>query len=413
VFVEEFATLFDSSVRLRLRSDVPIGSCLSGGLDSSSIVATVARLISAGASARDHEQIPRLAFHARFPSEGIDESGYAEMVAAASRVRLIHRTPAGNPLLATMLPVLEAQGEPYGGASINAQYAVMEAAHDEGLKVLLDGQGADELLGGYLQFLGVRSGGLIRAGWPRAAIHELRAQVSRGTVSPAAAMVWAARGVLPGDLLESVRAVSHGRLGIRPGPALRGVAPLERPLDPQGTLLARRLWRAVASDSLPSLLRYEDRNSMAFGVEARVPFLDVRLVELAVRLPDRLRINRGVTKAILRAAMKNRIPEEIRDRRDKLGFIAPQRAWLTEGRSEVVDLLRDGQVVERGWVGSEDVEQLLSAGFSSRRGSDHLWRVLVVEAWLRLHWPAGTHAGTSTWETAQAARFRSTMPSTP
>jgi asparagine synthase (glutamine-hydrolyzing) len=401
--VDEFTDLFDSSVRLRLRSDVPIGTCLSGGLDSSSIVATVADIVSAGASRQNHEQVPRLAFHARFPADGIDESAFAEAVASRSGVRLIHRTPSGDPLLAAILPVLRAQGEPYGGASINAQYAVMSAAHDEGLKVLLDGQGADELLGGYLRYLGVRAAGLLRSGDPLGALSEMRNQVARGTMSPSGAIASAIRGAVPGGTVEAVRASSRGRFGIRPGPSLRGVQPLTTPRTMPGTLLAGCLWQALTTDSLPALLRYEDRNSMAFGVEARVPFLDVRLIEMAVRLPDRLRIDRGVTKAILRLAMKGRIPEEVRDRRDKLGFVAPQRSWLTAARTEVAEVLRGGQIVERGWVGSTEVDRLLVDGFSSRRASEHLWRLLITEAWLRLWWPDRTTAGAPTWEAALAS----------
>lgn len=401
--VEEFGALFDSSVRLRLRSDVPIGSCLSGGLDSSSIVMTVARLVAAGTSIGSREQAPRLAFHARFPAEGIDESAFAEAVAEAAGVRLVHRTPAGTPLLAAIRPVLAAQGEPYGGASINAQYAVMAAARDEGLKVLLDGQGADELLGGYLQFLGVRVGGLLRTGHVGGALGEMRDQVARRTLSPASALLFAARGALPGGVLEAVRSSSAGRLGLRPGPGLRGVAPPDPPVDPPGTLLARRLWRAITATSLPALLRYEDRNSMAFGVEARVPFLDYRLVELGVRLPDRLRVNGGVTKAILRAAMKARIPETVRRRRDKLGFVAPQQAWLTAGRAEAADLLRAGEVVARGWVRAADVDRLLVDCATDRRAGEQLWRALIVEAWLRHWWPDPSRPGWRSWVAADPA----------
>jgi asparagine synthase (glutamine-hydrolysing) len=411
--VEEFGALFDSSVRLRLRSDVPIGTCLSGGLDSSSIVATVAHLLASGASSRDHEQVPRLAFHARFPSDGLDESRYAEAVAARNGVRLIHRTPSGHPLLGAILPVLRAQGEPYKGASINAQYAVMAAAHDERLKVLLDGQGADELLGGYLQFLGIRTAGLLLSGDPVGALREMRSQVARGTLSPGGAILFAVRGALPDDALETVRASSRGRLGIQPGPDLRHAPPLHVPADRPGTMLARGLWRSLTAYSLPALLRYEDRNSMAFGVEARVPFLDVRLVEMAVRLPDRLRIDRGVTKAILRSAMEGRIPEAVRGRRDKLGFMAPQRSWLAAARDEVADVLRDGQVVSRGWVEASEVEHVLENGAGDRRSSERLWRMLIVEAWLRLWWPDRTRAGERAWETALAVAGVPPEPPTP
>ena len=402
--VDEFRDALDGSIRMRLRSDVPIGTCLSGGLDSSSIVASVARLVSERAVGSDHEQMPRLGFHARFPDEGIDESAFADLVARQNGVWLIHRTPTGSPLLANVVPVLRAQGEPYGGASVNAQYAVMQAAHENGLKVLLDGQGADELLGGYLHYLGFRVVGLLRSARPHAALQELRSQVRLGTSSAERAVVAVLRASLPPWAADHVRAASRGRLGIGCAPTLRRAPRLVEEHHEPGTLLARRLWQDLLWDGLPALLRYEDRNSMAFGIEARVPFLDVRLVELAVRLPDRLRIDHGTTKAILRRAMADRLPRDVLARRDKLGFVAPQRAWLTAGRAEVGALLRQGQVVERGWVGSVEVDRVLTRGLSGGRATEQLWRLFITEAWLRLMWPdAGGARGRATWEAALAS----------
>ena len=398
--VEEFREAFDASVRLRLRSDVPIGTCLSGGLDSSSIVATVAKL-RADDTQEAHSQMPRLGFHARFPEHGIDESSYAELVARKAGVRLVHTTPVGSPLLRSVLPVLRAQGEPYASASIDAQHAVMAAAHEERIKVLLDGQGADELLGGYDHYLGVRTTGLLFAAHPLDSARELRAQVRRGPLSPRSALWSALHAALPPGTIEAIRSASAGRFGIRcTGPLAGQTARIDVPREP-GTYLASRLWHALSAGGLPTLLRYEDRNSMAFGIEARVPFLDVHLIELAVRLPDRLRIDAGVTKSVLRRAIGHRLPHEVVDRRDKLGFAAPQRAWLTTGHDEVADLVRDGQLARRGWVTPVEVERVLAEGSAGGRRTEHLWRLFITEAWLRMLWPdASSIGGRSTWEDA-------------
>jgi len=400
--VEAFRSGFDSSVRLRLRSDVAIGTCLSGGLDSSSIVATVAHLRAAEAT-EAHAQMPRLGFHARFPGNGIDESGYAELVAEATGIRLTHTTPAGSPLLATVLPVLRAQGEPFASASIGAQHAVMAAAHEAGVKVLLDGQGADELLGGYELYLGARAVGLLLKGHPGDAARELRGSVTRGPLSPSSAISTAIHAALPRRALEAVRGATLGRYGIRcTGPIARETAMETVPAQP-GTYLASRLWYALTTLGLPALLRYEDRNSMAFGIEARVPFLDVRLIEQSVRLPDRLRVDRGVTKAILRRAMRDRVPQPVLARRDKLGFAAPQRDWVRDGRGEIADLLRGGQIVGRGWVHADEVERHLADGLGGGRPTEHVWRLFIAEAWLRMLWPdEGGSAGRSTWDAAAA-----------
>jgi len=159
---------------------------------------------------------------------------------------------------------------------------------------------------------------------------------------------------------------------------------IEEPRCEPGTLLAQRLWLDVASDNLPDLLRYEDRNSMAFGIEARVPFLDHRLVEASLLLPDRLKITgRDQRKVVLREAMRGIVTNEVLGRRDKLNFQPPEKRWLTEAApvwhrlashslAESADLLAPGAMLE--------TIQAFAAG---RIDSSMLWRVLNLEMWLR------------------------------
>lgn len=385
--LEEFRALFEASIRLRLRSDVPIGTCLSGGLDSSSIVAVSANILgeprpAGSVDASEHEQLPHFAFHARFPELGVDESHFAELVAADAGLELIFRSPTLASIFDAIEPVLLAQGEPFGGTSVIAQHAVMEAAHAYGLKVMLDGQGGDELLAGYLSYLGYRTASLVRSGNPRTTIREIRDQVRFGSLDAASAVLSTVRGLMPSSLVEAVRARSGGRHGIRVSDVLNRHGTAAHPHDEPGTALARRQWQDIVSESLPALLRYEDRNSMAFGIEARVPFLDVRVVELAMRLPDRMKVNNGMTKAVLRQAMTGRVPAEVLSRRDKVGFATPQLAWLSQARHEIEERIIDGQIVRRGWVAKAEIVRLLDQLTPTGRTHEQLWRAIVLEAWL-------------------------------
>ena len=385
--VEEFSDLFTSSVRLRLRADVPMGTCLSGGLDSSAVVATTSLLVNApaGADAAANEQIPRFGFHARFPAAGIDESSFAADVAERANLRMVYRSPQMVSLPTTLAELVTAQGEPFAGSSVYAQWSIMQAAREHGLKVLLDGQGGDELVGGYPRYLGYRIGSLLAAGAWVDAVPELRAQVTTRAMDAATALRSAVRALLPAGADRSVRAAAGGRFGIKVSGDLIRAATLANQHDERGTPLARRLWQDQVSESLPALLRYEDRSSMAFGIEARVPFLDVRLLELAARLPDRLKVDGGWTKVALRRAMRDRLPASVIRRRDKMGFATPEMGWLRQSLPDVSQTLRTGQVAERGWVRPDEIERLLALAEPADAGQ--LWRLVTLETWLGLNWP--------------------------
>lgn len=385
--VEEFNELFTSSVRLRLRADVPIGTCLSGGVDSSAVVATTALLVSspAGADSASNEQVPRFGFHARFPEHGIDESSYAAAVAERANLEMVYRSPQMSSLTATVTDLLTAQGEPFAGSSVFAQWSIMQAARERGLKVLLDGQGGDELVGGYPRYFGYRIGSLLAAGAWVDAVPELRAQVATSAMDAATALRSAVRALIPAGADRSLRAATGGRFGVKVSGDLVGAPSLANQHHEPGTPLARRLWQDQVSESLPALLRYEDRNSMAFGIEARVPFLDFRLLELAARLPDRLKVDGGWTKVALRRAMRGRLPDGVLRRRDKMGFATPEMGWLRQSLPDVSRTLRNGQVTERGWVRRDEIERLLALAQPADAGQ--LWRLVTLETWLGLTWP--------------------------
>lgn len=383
----EFKALFLESVRLHMRADVRVGSCLSGGLDSSSIVAAQAL-----SWPRDGERLN--AVSAVFPGTSVDESGFIDAVVGKTGVNLIRVTLDPRAVFADADKIIRAQDEPYGSTSIHAQYHVFRAAREAGVKVMLDGQGADEILGGYhgcfhFHYLRLirefRARELLRTLRERKDWHGLsrREQLApftarlprglRGLLAPPAARIapapdWAGTALMrasaprEGGVLEEAR-------------ALRALPPV-RTLGDYCLALTR-------STNLPMLLRYEDRNSMAHSIEARVPFLDHRLVEFALRLGDRWKIVGGDTKRVLRRAMDGILPDVVRDRRDKLGFATPEEVWFKgplrgEVEAGVERTLRLYPDLLAHDATREHARQMLDG----RRPFDFsLWRIVVLGIW--------------------------------
>lgn len=371
--------LFLNNVRLHLRSDVPVGAALSGGIDSSSIVAAMRHVEGADLALHTFSYVAE--------SSALNEEHWAEM-AARHTGAVIHKTrPIPQELVDDLPRLIEVQEEPFGSTSIYAQMRVFRAARDAGIKVMLDGQGADELMGGYRPHVAAWLASLLRQGRWRAAWRLLR----RAPQAP---------GVLPRMLLER----AAGLLGV--GPCMRFALRLLRSyLFPPGLqagwfeaheVVAKPLWQvhgapllrdhlhqAFADKSLPMLLRYEDRNSMAFGIESRVPFLTPELVSFVFTLPESYLISTdGTSKCILRHAMRGLAPDPILDRRDKIGFATPEHAWLDALRPWVDDVL-NSQAARR--IPALDLPAVQREWRHVRAGQkpfdNRCWRWLNVICW--------------------------------
>ena len=380
--IEEFRETLIDAVRLQLRSDVPIGSCLSGGLDSSSIVCIAAGLRTravptASQIHRERDASPQLAFFAEFREAGINERPFVDAVVAHTGVTLRTTSPDAKSFLASLGSVLTAQDEPFGSLSIIAQFHVMRIAREAGVKVLLDGQGADELLGGYPNYHGMRMAGALRTGRP-AAVANTGLALARRRAPLRSTLGYAVVGSrpLPPPLVRG--RMPAGWLGA----GLSGSAKLDG--ERRGTLLAKKLWRDVTAENLPALLRYEDRNSMAWGIEARVPFLDHRLIELSMRLPDRLKIDaRGRRKIVLRRAMSGIVPELVLRRHDKVAFQAPDSQWLLAAEPTWRRLAKSSIAEDAGYLVSGSIVDALDSFVTGHISPRILWRVLNLELWLR------------------------------
>jgi asparagine synthase (glutamine-hydrolysing) len=374
-----FRELFEDSVKLRLRSDVPVGTCLSGGLDSSAVVCTASPFLS---------EKNQNAFSARFANFAKDESEWIKLAGGKAGLRQHWIEPTAEGLRADFDDLLLHQEQPFSSTSIYAQYKVFERARAEGVPVTLDGQGADEILAGYLYFLPVYHAELLQAGrlgeWWRhtaaaGALHDesawrQRARTAGGFLDHRAMIRMAGR-FMPQYGSKWVSCELRNR-----------AAAIRYENDFKGGRLNRRLAEVFESSGLPALLRYADRNSMAHSVESRMPFLDHRLVSFVFALPADAKITAGETKSILREALYDVIPDRIRKRHDKIGFETPQGRWFKElFEAEIQGMIANSANLAIGeWVVPEKVRHLWEVHRSGRANvSRPLWRVYCLERWMR------------------------------
>ncbi len=357
----------------QLRSDVPVGTCLSGGIDSSAIAVAVGH--------HGHERQKTVT--AFFDDAGFDERPFAEAVVRRTGADSHWVTFTASELTENLPAIVRAQGEPFGSTSICAGWFVMREAKRAGLTVMLDGQGGDELFAGYRAYFGYRLADLLRAGRIGEARAELRAFARVNGPR------WAAVALVNPHVPERARRAARARLRgsatlaapeLRALPSVNGEAGFAFP-----DRLRRQQQLVLTRRGLPELLRYEDRNSMAHSLEARVPLLDHRLVELAFSLPGDELIHRGETKSVLRRALGDLLPPEVRARRDKLGFVTPEKRFLrAELGSLAADVFSSRSFAERGLVDGDSARRRLER---HRRGEldagMELWRALNLELWAR------------------------------
>ena len=362
---------FLDAVRLQLRSDVPVGTCLSGGVDSSSIAVAVAH------HGHDHQKTVT----AYFDEPGYDERPFARAVVDRTGAEAHWVTFGAGDLVNDLPAIVEAQGEPFGSTSICASWYVMREARRAGLTVMLDGQGGDEILAGYRASFGYRLSDLLRAGHVGEATRELRAFASLHGPR------WAAVALATPHVPENVRLAARSRFRGSAMLVADGLRHAAVETNGDGSRfpdrLRRQLQTLLTRRGLPELLRYEDRNSMAHSLEARVPLLDHRLVQLAFSLPGDQLIRRGETKSVLRRALADLLPPSVSSRRDKLGFVTPESRFLRGALGDLAaDVFASRSFHERGFVDPRAASQRLARHRSGDlRAGMELWRALNLELW--------------------------------
>ena len=319
--IEHLRELLFDAIRIRLRSDVTVGSSLSGGLDSSSIVAAID-------AQKGLQQIRQGTFSARFRSETHDEGRFIKRLSRQVETEPHEVWVDADRFTAELSRLQYHQEEPIASSSPYAQWLVMELAQQHDTTVLLDGQGADEVLSGYDQAHGMFWAHWLRQGRLDRFLGEVVSFSRRysGLRAPALFGVYYS---LPEQLRDRLAGYYYRSENLVSEDLRHEFAPAHATSDhPFDDRLRNELVRWQTTTQLPEFLRYADRSSMAFGREVRLPFLDHRLVEYCFALPPDLLLRRAVTKVALREAMRGIVPDTILDRKDKIAYAPPQERWL-------------------------------------------------------------------------------------
>jgi asparagine synthase (glutamine-hydrolysing) len=358
---QQFLSLLRDAVRIHLRSDVAVGTCLSGGIDSSTLAVLINELVRSEAPQSVGAQ--QKTFSVYFDDPRFDERRYIDEVVTATGVDGYRVQPEAGRVWDDLKKLLSVQDEPFGSLSIYAQYCVMRLA-TERVKVVLDGQGADELLAGYLPYAWSYIWGLTGSfHWYTAFREKIGAiRHHHGFIRTAVRQLY----------------VRGGRRKLLKGEIKK--------VDRYAGSLDQVLYRDLTTTNLTALLHYEDRNAMAFSIESRVPYLDVRLVEYIASLPLDQKIRNGMTKHVLRRAIKGLVPEPVRCRTDKMGFVTPDEIWMKEElRPFVLEVFTSSAFHARPYWDADAVTKNYLAFLAGKSAySPEIFRIFCAELWLQM-----------------------------
>lgn len=370
---EEYTELFSDSVKLRLRSDVPVSLSFSGGLDSSAILSLLLKKF------KRNDIHTFSAIYGR-GKEG-DESEYINLY-KDEQVPLHYTYPTGATLLADLEGFVETQYEPVQSTSIYAQYKVMQLIHQQNIKVTLTGQGADEQLGGYHYFFGQYFKELLN----HVKLFTLLKEVSyyfKNHKSFLAFQYFFYYNLNPET--QNRLALNKAKYLNKDFSSLHSVKDYEM-MDLYSAKGLNDSFLNHFEYKLEHLLKWDDINSMRFSVETRVPFLDYRIVERTLALNSRQIIKNGTTKVFLREAMKGILPEPIRQRHSKIGFSTPDNDWFREDKFSVLinEILHSEKFIKRGYINADISDRLYSKHLKNEINiSRDIWKWINLELWFR------------------------------
>jgi len=336
-YADRTRQLVSNAISLRIRSDVPVGSCLSGGLDSSTIVCFINDILKKENIKQIGEK--QKVFTASYDGNSIDESKWAKIVVDNTKTAWNRTFPRSHEFIEDLEDFVYIQDIPFGGTSVYAQYRVMKLARENGIKVLLDGQGGDELFTGYQTYYKVFFIEMLKA----LAMKDIMRELGNLKNSPIKidALFLSVSKLLTSLLAPNMHRLRAFLLRMRRAENNylntdfwnENSKRLQMAKSQPITCLNEMLNLYISGPKLKSLLRYEDRNSMRFSIEARTPFADdIELIEYVSKIPSVYKIHCGWSKYLMRAVTKGILHEEIRLRKDKIGFATPEYNWLNENK---------------------------------------------------------------------------------
>lgn len=381
-YIAETKNNFINAVKLRLRSDVPVGSCLSGGIDSSSIVGVIAHFIAEKEKINIGDQLK--VFTAAFDEPEIDESNFAAEVVARTKAEWHKVTPAPQELITDLEKLVFCQDVPIWSTSTYAQYRTMKLAHDCGIKVVLDGQGGDELFAGYFPYYipfwnelreknqRMRARDEMRAFGPDVRAYRKREFLKQRFVPslPVGQQLLIQKQYFPDLAYVDPELLSLYR---------KNFVKKELPSSLNETLRGEFI-----NTRLKGYLKCEDRCSMWHSVESRTPFSDDHLlIESAFRIPGMMKIRNGFTKYILREAVHQFVPEKILARKDKMGYNTPNNKWITKLKDEFRPYFETGM---EGYVRKEKLLRDYDSFFSveGKPENGRTFKFIAFAAWRKV-----------------------------
>lgn len=384
-YVSDIHDLIHQSIRRHLQSDVPVGTCLSGGVDSSAIVCGINNILKEESLQQIGER--QATFTAGVDLPEIDESPWAKQVVETTGALWHTVFPSSDELLRDLEDMVYYQDIPFGSTAVYMQYRVMKLAGESGIKVLLDGQGGDELFGGYAVFYEFLCLEMLKKFKPCQFVREF-ARIGNSPLGRSQLMAnmlkRLGKKILPAALKQKLRMppemqfLNHDFTHQYQNRYIRD--------EDQYTLsLNTVLHQYFTEKLLKPLLRFEDRNSMRFSLESRTPFADdLDLIKYTFQIPSSYKIYRGWSKYLLREASAGIVPDDIRWRRDKLGFVSPEGIWLEQIKKPLLDYLTDEL---KDFIRIDDLRAQWDKVTSnqSRSGITNLWRLINFMVWKKVY----------------------------